>query len=165
MDTTLSTELPADFDLSTARWVRYEGSPKYDYPIDYSIAVVEADVDTGRIDFLVRWAPGHYCHHHRHLGETLAVVVAGEQHLYETRPLETIHKIRKTGFVGPVPDGETHIEQAGDEELVMLFSTHAPDGRLFEMMDQAGTTVLATATIEDFLELAAAVSDGKTWAG
>jgi hypothetical protein len=151
MDHILSTELPSDFDLSGAKWVHYQGSPKFDYPIDYAVSVVDADVEAGRIDFLVRWTPNAYCHYHRHLGSTTAVVVEGEQHVTEMRALETVHKVRKVGFTGQVPDGETHMECAGPDGLTMLFSTHAPDGRLFEVLDRSGE-VLATATIAEFLE-------------
>lgn len=157
MDDTLTTELPSDFDPAAAIWVRYEGGPKADRVIDYSIAVVEADVDTGRIDFLVRWVPGAFCHRHRHLGSTMAAVLRGEQHVTEHGPFETITKVRAAGFTGTVPDGETHWEQGGPDGLTMLFSTHAPDGRLFEMVDDAGR-VLATATIADFLDRQSAVA-------
>ncbi len=157
MDTTLRTDLPTGFDPATAHWVRYEGGPTADRPIDYSIAVVEADAETGRIDFVVRWPAHSFCHRHRHLGSTVATVLAGEQHVIEHGPFETVTKVRTAGFVGPVPDGETHWEQAGDEELLMLFSTHAPDGRLFEMVDGEGE-VLATATIDDFLARDSTVS-------
>ncbi|MPY92596.1 MAG: hypothetical protein GEV08_05845 [Acidimicrobiia bacterium] len=152
MDKILSAELPADFDLSKAKWVRFVGSPKFDYPIDYSVSVVEADVEAGRIDFLARWEPSAYCHYHRHLGSTAAAVIDGEQHLTEMRELETVKKIRKAGFKGQTPDGETHMECAGPEGLTMLFSTHAPDGRLFEVLDRSGK-VLAAATIAEFLDM------------
>ena len=150
MDTNLSTELPVGFDLSHAQWVHFDGGPRFDYPIDYAISVVEADVAAGRIDFLARWAPNSYCHYHRHLGSTAAVVVQGEQHLTETREFETVTKVRNLGFKGQVPDGETHMECAGPEGLTMLFSTHAPDGRLFEVLASSGK-VIAAATITEFL--------------
>ena len=60
-------------------------------------------------------------------------------------------KIRKAGFKGQTPDGETHMECAGPEGLTMLFSTYAPDGRLYEVLDKSGN-VLAAATIADFLD-------------
>lgn len=151
MDKALTTELPADFDLSTAKWVHFAGSPKFDYPIDYAVSVVEADVATGRIDFLARWQPNAYCHYHRHLGSTAAAVVQGEQHLTETRQFETVQKVRTVGFKGQVPDGETHMECAGPDGLTMLFSTYAPDGRLFEVLDPSGN-VLAAATIAEFID-------------
>lgn len=151
MDTALSTGLPAGFDLDQAHWVHFDGGPRFDYPIDYAISVVEADVDNGRIDFLARWAPERYCHYHRHLGTTRAVVIQGEQHIIEQREYETVTKVRQAGFTGPVPDGETHMERAGADGLTMLFSTHAPDGRLFEVLAADGT-VLAAATIAEFLD-------------
>jgi hypothetical protein len=151
MDRTLTTELPAGFELSGATWWDFRGSPKFDYPIDYAVSVVDADVAAGRIDFLVRWAPGAYCHYHRHLGDTAAVVIEGEQHLTEVRPFETVTKVRTAGFAGRVPDGETHMECAGPDGLTMLFSTYAPDGRLFEILDSSGE-VLAAATIGEVLE-------------
>ncbi|MFN0029726.1 MAG: hypothetical protein ACKV2O_21435 [Acidimicrobiales bacterium] len=150
MDITLNSELPAGFDLSRATWVPFAGGPKFDYPIDYAISVVDADVTNGRIDFLARWAPNSYCHYHRHLGATAAAVIQGEQHLTETRQFETVTKVRQVGFKGQVPDGETHMECAGPDGLTMLFSTHAPDGRLFEVLDSSGN-VLAAATIAEFL--------------
>ena len=115
------------------------------------MSVVEADVDAGRIDFLARWEPNAYCHFHRHLGTTAAHVLQGEQHLSETRQFETVTKVRKVGFKGVVPDGETHMECAGPDGLTILFSTHAPDGRLFEVLDRDGN-VLAAATIAEFLD-------------
>lgn len=157
MDQALTTELPADFDLAKAKWVRFVGSPKFDYPIDYSVSVVEADPIVGRIDFVVRWAPNAYCHYHRHLGATVAAVIEGEQHLTETREFETIQKVRRAGFTGQVADGDTHMECAGPDGLTMLFSTYAPDGRLFEVLDRSGN-VLAAATIAEFADRTAAVA-------
>jgi hypothetical protein len=151
MTDTLTTELPAGFDLRAAKWLTWSSSPRFDYLIDYGVSVVDADIDTGRIDFLVRWAPHAYCHYHRHLGDTAATVIEGEQHLTELRPLETVTKVRRAGFSGRVPDGETHMEAAGPDGLTMLFSTYAADGRIFEILDPEGNVVNA-ATIASFVE-------------
>ncbi len=151
MNKALNAELPADFDLADAKWFHYGGSPRFDYPIDFAVSVVEADADSGRIDFLGRWAPDSYCHYHRHLGTTIAAVLEGEQHLSETTEYETVTKVRSAGYRGPVPDGEQHMERAGADGLIMLFSVHCPDGRLFEVLDDGGN-VLATATIAEFVD-------------
>ena len=151
MNMALTTELPGAFNLAEATRIHYSGSPSFDYPIDYAVSVVEADAAAGRIDFLGRWAPNSYCHYHRHLGTTMAVVIEGEQHLTETTEYETVTKVRSVGFSGQVPDGEQHMERAGATGLTMLFSVHCPDGRLFEVLDHAGN-VLADATIAEFLE-------------
>lgn len=140
--------LPADFDLEAVQWMHLEGGPEFDYPIDYFYAVASADAARGRVEFLVKWAPNAYCHYHRHLGETTVTILQGEQHLHETRPFETVHKVRQAGFTGRLPDGETHMEHGGAQGMTILFSIHAPDGRLFDLLDQAGNTLL-TVTIDD----------------
>lgn len=146
-----NAELPADFDLNEVKWFHYSDHPRFDYPIDYAVAVVDADVSSGRIDFLSRWAPNSYCHYHRHLGTTLAAVLEGEQHLTETTEYESVTKVRSVGFTGEVPDGEQHMERAGAEGLTMLFSVQSADGRLFEVLDDAGNVITA-ATIAEFVE-------------
>jgi hypothetical protein len=151
MNTAPTAELPADFDLDQAEWFHYAGGPMFDYPIDYAVSVIEADILAGRIDFLGRWAPDSFCHYHRHLGTTVAAVLEGEQHLTETTEYETVTKVRSAGFVGHVSDGEQHMERAGSDGLTMLFSVHSPDGRLFEVLDKDGN-VLVAATIAEFLE-------------
>lgn len=145
-----NTGLPADFDLASVQWTQLTGGPEFDYPIDYAYAAVSADAASGRIELLVKWAPNAYCHYHRHLGAQVAHVLEGEQHIWEERPHETVHKIRKPGFRAPLPDGETHMERGGAEGLTMLFSIHAPDGRLFELLDRQGK-VLLTATLDDLV--------------
>lgn len=144
-------ELPAGFDLDTVQWYRLVGGADFDYPVNYAVAVVDADVAAGRIELLVKWEPNAYCHYHSHLGTTRSAVLRGEQHLVETRPHERVHKVRRAGFQGAIADGDTHMEYAGPEGLTMLFSIHAEDGRLFDLLDQDGK-VFATATIEDLVE-------------
>ena len=112
---TLRAELPAGFDIDKVEWVRLGGSPAFDYPIDYYYAVIHADKAAGRLDLLVKWAPEAYCHYHRHVCNTVALVIDGEQHVIEERPHETVHKVRKPGFSGRTPDGETHMERAGPQ--------------------------------------------------
>jgi|LNFM01.1.fsa_nt_gb hypothetical protein len=147
----LRAELPPNFDLDSVEWVNLTGSPAFDYPIDYGFAVLSADRATGRLDLLSRWAPNAYCHYHRHVCKTAALVIDGEQHVIETRGLETVHKIRQPGFSGPTPDNETHMERAGPTGCTMLFAMQSDDGRMFEILSKDGK-VLATATLDDFLE-------------
>lgn len=142
---------PANFDLDAVEWMNVAGGPEFDYPIDYAYAVASADVASGRVEFLVKWAPNAYCHYHRHLGDTTVTILRGEQHLYEERPCETVHKVRQAGFSGRLPDGEQHMEHGGPDGMTILFSIHAPDGRLFDLLDRAGNTLL-TVTVEDVVE-------------
>jgi hypothetical protein len=38
-------------------WQHLMGGPRFDYPIDYSVAIVRADPASGLIEFLAKWAP------------------------------------------------------------------------------------------------------------
>ena len=136
--------------LDSLDWQRLTGNEKFDYPIDYSIAVIRADREANRLEFVAKWAPNAYCHFHRHLGKTASLVLQGEQHIVETSDLQTIHKIRKPGFRGQTPPGETHMEYGGAEGAVVLFIADAVDGIMFDVLANDGT-VLASASLEDLV--------------
>lgn len=130
-------------------WVQITGTPRFDYPIDYWVAVLLVDEQDGRIDFLSRWEPNSYCHYHCHLGETSLLVLEGEHHVVETKNCETVHKTRQPGFFATNPAGDVHMEYGGPEGTLVYFSCNAIDGKLFDVMDKNGK-VLRTATVEDF---------------
>ncbi len=140
--------------LSTSKmeglqWIRLVGSPRFDYPIDYSIAVLDVQRETGRIDFLSKWAPNSYCHFHRHHTATSIAVISGEHHVVEETATETIHKTRKAGHVGHNPPGDVHMEYGGPEGVVVFFAMQTSDGRLFDVLDRDGT-VLRSVGLDDF---------------
>ena len=140
------------YNTEAIQWQRVIGSPKFDYPIDYWVAILGANLETGRIDFLSKWEPNAYCHYHRHLGPMLVLVLEGEQHIIETSPTETVHKVRKPGFFTRSPGHDVHMEHGGPQGAVVLFSCQAVDGgKLFEVLDKQGN-VLVTATIQSFLD-------------
>ena len=66
-------------DLS---WKRFQGGNDFDYPIDYSAALLNANQD-GHVDILYRWEPDCYCHFHRHTAEVSSVVLEGELHVID----------------------------------------------------------------------------------
>ena len=142
-------EFAETFPGGDLNWTRVTGSRRFDYPIDYEVAVLHVDEASGRIDFLSRWAPDAYCHYHRHIGETSVLVLEGEHHIVETKEHETVHKIREPGFFTTNPGGDVHMEYGGAEGTLVYFSCLAIDGALFDVMDKDGT-VLTTATVEDF---------------
>ena len=47
------------------KWKHYKDDKNFDFPIDYSDAVLDAR-DDGRLEILVKWAPNSFCHFHRH---------------------------------------------------------------------------------------------------
>lgn len=148
--TELRNKPVSGFNPDSIEWIHLEGGPNFDYPIDYWIAVLGAQPEAGRIDFLAKWEPNAYCHYHRHVGETTSLVLEGEHHIVETTATETIHKTRTRGHYAKNPPGDLHMEYAGPEGSVLLFSMQADDGRLFEILDR-DENILVTATIESLL--------------
>ena len=142
------TDRVAGFATGSIDWIRLQGSGHFDYPIDYSIAVLRAEPATGRADFLIKWEPNAYCHFHRHTGATTTFVLEGAHHGEESTPPETVHKTRVAGHVARNPAGDVHMEYAGPEGAVVLFSMHSDDGRLFDILDRE-QRVLVTVTVED----------------
>ena len=130
-------------------WQHLKGSPKFDYPIDYSVAVTNVDRAAGLIEFIGRWAPNSYCHYHRHLGRTVSRVLHGEHHIVETTELQILHKTRKPGFQGQTPAGDLHMEYGGPDGTTVIFLCEAIDGNVFDVVAKDGA-VLATATLDDF---------------
>ena len=131
-------------------WQHLKGSPQFDYPIDYWVAVTSADRAAGVIEFIAKWAPNAYCHYHRHIGKAASWVLEGEHHIVETTATQTLHKTRRPGFQGQSPAGEIHMEYGGADGATVLFVCEAVDGKLFDIVAKDGT-VLATATLEDFV--------------
>jgi hypothetical protein len=131
-------------------WQQQKGSPRFNYPIDYSVAITSLDREAGLIEFLAKWAPNAYCHFHRHLGRTMSRVLQGEHHIVETTETQTLHKTRRPGFQGLSPAGDLHMEYGGADGSTVLFLCEAVDGKVFDVVARDGT-LIATATIDDFV--------------
>jgi len=65
-----SSDIMARLESNHLDWQRLTGTPLFDYPIDYSVAITRVDSAAGLIEFVAKWAPNAYCHFHRHLGRT-----------------------------------------------------------------------------------------------
>src|SRR5689334_1916199 len=95
-----SSEALSRLQSNRLDWQHLKGSPQFDYPIDYSVAVTNVDQAAGVVEFIARWTPNSYCHYHRHLGRTMTRVLQGEHHIVETTELQILHKTRRLGFQG-----------------------------------------------------------------
>ena len=136
------------------KWRRYTEGDAFDYPIDYSDAVLDVRED-GRLEILVKWEPNCYCHFHRHTAETSSLVLEGEL-LVTDIDIETGkeigQRIRVAGdFVHKQP-GDVHMEQGGANGALVLFNIYAPseDGKLAESLNKDGS-LISTSTIEKIL--------------
>ena len=138
------------YKTESIEWQRILGTPRFEYPIDYWVAVLAVQPELGRIDFLSKWEPNSYCHYHRHLGPTTLLVLEGEHHVVETSATETVHKVRQVGHFAQNAGGDIHMEYGGPQGAVVFFSVQAVDGKLFDVLDNKGK-VIVTATIDDFV--------------
>jgi hypothetical protein len=145
-----SSDIMARLASNDLNWQRLTGTPRFDYPIDYSVAVTRVDAAAGLMEFVAKWAPNAYCHFHRHIGRTATWNLQGEHHIVETTELQTMYKIRRPGFQGLTPPGELHMEYGGADGSTVLFLCEAVDGKLFDVVASNGK-VLATATVDDFV--------------
>lgn len=136
------------------KWRRYTEGDAFDYPIDYSDAVLDVRED-GRLEILVKWEPNCYCHFHRHTAETSSLVLEGEL-LVTDIDIETGkeigQRVRVAGdFVHKQP-GDVHMEQGGANGALVLFNIYAPseDGKLAESLNKDGS-LISTSTIEKII--------------
>ena len=142
-------------DEKNIQWKHYEEGDAFDYPINYSDAVLDARQD-GRLEILVRWAPNCYCHFHRHTAETSSVVLKGELLVTDFDPetgneLDT--RVREVGDYVHKEPGHVHMERGGPEGALVLFNIYAPEGEgtLAEALDQEGQ-VISVSTLSRILK-------------
>ena len=80
------------FDTNDLQWIHYESGPRFDYPIDYDIAVLGHQEDIGRLDLLIRWAPDAYCHFHRHEATTTSLVLDADHNILAETTIESFRE-------------------------------------------------------------------------
>ncbi len=134
------------------RWKRFTGNDKFDYPIDYSAALLSAH-DDGHVDLLYRWEPNCYCHFHRHTARTTSTVLSGELHVIDVDPdtgEELGTRIRHPGDYACKEPGDVHMERGGPDGALVLFNLFSASGELAETLAADGT-VMGTSTLEQIL--------------
>ena len=134
------------------RWKHFTGSDSFDYPIDYSAALLRANQD-GHVDLLYRWAPNSYCHFHRHTAQTTSTVLEGELHVIDVDPetgKELGTRIRKAGDFASKEPGDVHMERGGPEGALVIFNLYSPTGLLAESLSTDGS-VIGQSTLEQIL--------------
>ena len=137
------------------KWKHYKDDKNFDFPIDYSDAILDARED-GRLEILVKWASNSFCHFHRHTAETSSVVIQGELHVSDIDIDSnniTSTRIRKVGDYVHKEPGDVHMEKGGPEGALVLFTIYSPEGEgsLAESLSKDGE-VLSISTIKKILK-------------
>ena len=142
-------------DSERFAWRQITGSENSSYPIHHDLCILGYDRAAGTINLMIRFDDkGGHCQAHRHITTTSVLVLEGEQHLDELRPGgERVHKVRTAGTHHlTTGDQYAHLERGGPEGAVLFFSHHTDDGRLYEIVDDAGN-VLSTVTIDSLITM------------
>ncbi|NCF33884.1 MAG: hypothetical protein GWP50_09995 [Proteobacteria bacterium] len=140
------------YDNNNLRWKHYTGNDKFNYPINFWSALLNARAD-GHVDLLYRWEPNSYCHFHRHSAHTTSVVLEGELHVIDVDAQtgeEKSVRVRTVGDYASKAPGDVHMERGGPEGALVLFSLYTPDGLLAETLADDGR-VLSQSTMEPIL--------------
>ena len=142
------------FDPGQVEWRRVAELDCAEFKIDFEYSLLGYDLAAGRLDMLLRYAPGRgHCRRHRHIALTVTHVLDGEQHLIEIEPDGTKREIlrRKGDYALAQADAHPHLEHGGADGGTVLLSMSAPDGVLFEYLDEEmrGTHTLS---IQEFVD-------------
>ena len=141
------------FENENLNWKRFQGGEEFDYPIDYSSALLNANID-GHVDILYRWEPNCYCHFHRHTAEVSSLILDGELHVIDIdldSRKEIGSRVRSKGDYAHKEPGDIHMEKGGPNGALVLFNLYAPDGLLAESLNMDGT-IFKKATLDQLLK-------------
>ncbi len=90
-------------------------------PLGAQIYVLSVDDARGIVDVLIRFQPNTPGKLHRHLCDFSTFVLQGELQFW--RPDGSLKEVRPTGsYVQVAANGEPHLEGAGDQVAIVLFS-------------------------------------------
>ena len=126
------------FDLDRVEWRRVTDPKCTAFNVDFEYSLLGYDLDTGRLDMLLRYAEQGHCRRHRHIAATVTLVLEGEQFMTETQPdgsVKSVHR-RQGDYAMAPPDALPHDEWGGDHGGTVLLSMQAVDGVLFEYFDE-----------------------------
>jgi hypothetical protein len=143
------------FDTSHLEWREVTGEPELSYKLHYDYSVLGWDLENGTIDFVLRFpGDGGHCQRHRHLANTAILVLEGEQHLDDLhKDGSSVHRMRHAGEYSRSsgPEELPHMERGGTDGALVFYGCHAPDGRLFEFLDD-DLNVITEVTIENLID-------------
>ena len=147
------TIVSQSFDPSVVTWRHVTDPKSKDVNVDFEYSLLGYDLDTGRLDMLLRYGSLGHCRRHRHVASTLTMVLEGEQYLTEWQKDGSKKTVcRKKGdYALAAPDALPHDERGGEEGGMVLLSMTAPDGILFEYFDENMSNSW-TVSVEEFVK-------------
>lgn len=144
-----------NYRFDHAEWREVKGGAELSYNLRYDYKLLGWDFKARTVDFVLHFAgDGGHCQRHRHLADTTILVLEGEQHLNDLlQDGSTVHKTRVAGAYSRStgPDAHPHMERGGLDGALIFYGCHAPDGRLFEFLDD-DLNVTTVVTIEYMIE-------------
>ena len=141
------------FDVDNVEWRHVTDPSCTEFTVDFEYSLLGYDLDTGRLDMMLRYASGGHCRRHRHVASTVTLVLDGEQFLTEILSDGSTKKIhRKKGdYALATADANPHDEYGGPDGGTVLLSMSAPNGVLFEYFDEKMESNW-TVSIEEYVD-------------
>ena len=133
------------FDPSNIDWQRMGSYTGFSYYL------LNVDTDTRVIDLLFNFEANQKCFYHRHHQPSSALVLHGEQHIWEPQDDGSErHEVRPTGHFSIAKGVETHIEGAGADGCIVYQNIRASDDLVYSILnDDLSTRV--DVYIKDFM--------------
>jgi len=132
------------FDDRDIDWALFAGFDNLWYHI------LDVDHAAQSVDMLMKFAPHARCVPHNHVGATRTLVIDGEHHVWHLNgPDPETAKIKRPGTFSVNDGDEAHQEAGGPDGAVILLTMRQVDGRVYDLMDEAGN-VTRTITLADF---------------
>lgn len=123
------------------------------YKVDFKYSLLGYDINSGRLDMLLRYASGGHCRRHRHVTSTVTLVLEGEQFLTELLPdgkTKEVHRKKGSYALAPA-DALPHDEYGGIDGGTVMLSMTTPDGILFGYFDEKMENSW-TVSIEEYVD-------------
>ena len=142
------------FDDRNVTWQTIEA-------IGAQVHVLAIDDAGGIVDVLIRFQPNTPGKLHRHVCDFSTFVLQGKLQFW--RPDGSLKEVRPTGsYVQVAANGEPHLEGAGDQMAIVLFSFRGTTGDMVHYLDESANVAFRL-TFSDFkATLAHQIATGAT---
>ena len=125
------------FDPANIEWQRMGSYTGFSYYL------LNVDVENRVIDLLFNFEANQKCFYHRHHQPSSALVLHGEQHIWEPQADGSErHEVRPTGHFSLAKGVETHIEGAGAKGCIVYQNIRANDDLVYSILNEDLSTRL-----------------------